>query len=232
METITLNQVIQDKNSLAWNRLCDYIDLLAENELEVFEPRKALGDIIYSQICTLPRSISKLKKVKKMDLYRSSLFIIPPEIGEMESLETIDPYMSDNLKWFPYELVRCKNLNDSRISTRMIFGNEKNRKPFPDLNRITFKYDTKYVRCSICEKIISYEETNQLWITLRLGTDYMPLLANLCSYECQMKLKEPAYGFNKYPHKGGEKLIQPTLDQYEIMDYYTKHRKRSRRKIL
>lgn len=119
----------------------------------------------------MPESNGKLKKVKKVWLYWSNLKRIPPEIGEIESLEYFDPYTSYDLKWFPYELTKCKNLNDSRVSTRAIYGNFKNRKSFPKLNQNPGRYLGEKIKCSICEKPISYDETNQFWTTQRIGTD-------------------------------------------------------------
>ena len=76
----------QDRNSVAWKKLCEYIDSVAENGTDEFVPREALGDELFSQIYTLPESIAKLKKVKKIGLYGSNLKRIPPEIGKMVSI--------------------------------------------------------------------------------------------------------------------------------------------------
>ena len=121
---------VQDRDSVAWKKLCEYVEKVAEEERDEFSPFEELGKELYDQIHTLPESISKLKKVKKMWLYGSQLKRIPPEIGEMESLEYFDPYTSYNLHWFPYEIINCKKLKDSRVSTRAIYGNFKNRKDF------------------------------------------------------------------------------------------------------
>ncbi|MGV6862504.1 MAG: hypothetical protein ACWA41_12085 [Putridiphycobacter sp.] len=206
---------IQDRNSEAWKKLCEYVDIVAKKGSEEFSPRDHLGDKLFEQIYTLPETIGKLKKVKKVWLYGSNLKRIPPEIGQMESLEYFDPYTSYDLKWFPYELTKCKNLKDSRISTRALFGNFKNRKPFPALDNNPVKYEGERVKCSICDKSMSYDETNQLWITLRIGTDTVPLLANLCSKECKARLPLPPKGYVQTPHKGGAKLKQPTYEEWE-----------------
>lgn len=206
----------QNRDSEAWRKLCEYIDQLAENGGEEFSPAEALGRELFSQIYTLPEAIAKLKKVKKVWLYGSQLTSIPPEIGEMESLEYFDPYTSYNLMWFPYEITECKNLKDSRVSTRALYGNFKNRKPFPSLIHNPVRYKGNTVRCSICKKEMTYDETNQLWITLRVGTDDLPLLANLCSKECEDKLPPPEEGYIEHPHKGG-------LEQ-KIPDYFEKRK--------
>jgi Leucine-rich repeat (LRR) protein len=211
----TIENNVQDRNSIAWNKLCEYIDELAENGTAEFDPRKALGKELFLQVFTLPESISKLKKVTTIDLYGSKLKRIPPEIGLMESLEDFDPYTSHDLHWFPYEIMDCQKLKDSRISTRVLYGNFKNRMEFPALNDNPVRYFGEILNCSICKKEITYEETNQLWITLRTGTDSIPLLVNLCSKECEHELPSPPKYFVQYAHKGGADLIQPP-DIYEI----------------
>lgn len=200
---------IQDRNSDAWKKLCDYIDQIAETGNDEFAPREILGDLHFSKIYTLPESIAKLKKVKKVWLYGSKLKQIPPEIGQMGSLEYFDPYTSYDLHWFPYEITNCKNIKDSRISTRALYGNYIYRMDFPRLGHNPIRYRGDKVHCSICSKGMTYEETNQLWITLIIGTDAVPLLANLCSQKCKNILPKPPDNFVKYPHKGGSKLVQP-----------------------
>jgi hypothetical protein len=206
---------VQDRNSIAWQKLCEYIDKVAMDNTDEFLPRKALGNQLFSEIYTLPESISKLKKVKKVGLYGSQLKRLPPEIGEMEALEYLDPYTSYNLNWFPYEITNCKHLKDSRVSTRALFGNYKNRMKFPNLTKNPVKYCGETVKCSVCKQDMTYDKIQQLWITLEVGTDVLPLLANLCSKECEEKLPEPAKGYVKYPHKGGARLKQPSYEEWE-----------------
>lgn len=208
---------IQDKNSVAWQRLCEYVDRIAEEGKDEFSPRDELGAELFSQIYTLPESISKLKEVKKVWLYGSQLKRIPPQIGQMESLEYFDPYTSYHLHWFPYEITKCKKLKDSRISTRALYGNYKNRMEFPSLDHNPVRYFGDKVKCSVCDKVMMYEETNQLWITLRIATDTVPLLANLCSKECQESLPKPPENYLPYPHKGGANLVK-IPDENELWD--------------
>lgn len=205
----------QDRNSEAWAKLCAYIEKVEIEKIEEFSPFEALGHELFSQIYTLPESIGKLKNVKKMWLYGSKLQSIPPQIGEMTSLEYFDPYTSYDLHWFPYEITKCIHLKDSRVSTRALYGNYKNRKPFPDLTTNPVRYNSESVKCSVCESEITYEQTNQKWITLRVGTDDLPLLANLCSLECESKLPKPKKGYVSQPHKGGFDLKQPTYEEWE-----------------
>lgn len=208
---------VQDRNSAAWKKLCEYVDKVAQEEREEFSPLEELGQELFSQIYTLPESISKLKKVKKVWLYGSNLKRIPPEIGQMESLEYFDPYTSYSLHWFPYEITRCKNLKDSRVSTRALYGNYKNRMGFPDLTNNPVHYSGESVHCSICDKLMSYEETNQVWISLTVGTDVLPLLANLCSTKCKDRLPKPPEGYIQFPHKGGSALKQ-LPDEDEMLE--------------
>jgi hypothetical protein len=209
---------VQDRNSDAWKKLCEYVDKVADENREEFSPLDELGQELFSQIHTLPESISKLKKVKKVWLYGSKIKRIPPEIGQMESLEYFDPYTSYNLHWFPYEISKCINLKDSRVSTRALFGNYKNRMRFPLLTHNPVRYFGETLKCSICEKEITYQQTNQLWLTLRVGTDNLPLLANLCSKECEDKLPKPEIGYVNFAHKGGADLKQPSDKEWdEIM---------------
>ncbi|MCR9067014.1 MAG: leucine-rich repeat domain-containing protein [Cytophagales bacterium] len=200
---------VQDRTTKAWRKLCEYIEELAENGEDEFVPREFLGDELFAQIHTLPETISKLKKVRKVGLYGSALKRIPPEIGEMESLEYFDPYTSYDLHWLPYELTKCKQLKDSRISTRALYGNYKNRMTFPSLDHNPVRYDGAVLRCSVCEKELTYETTNQMWISAYVGTDTIPMLANLCSKRCEQDLLTPPKDYVQVPHKGGVDLIQP-----------------------
>lgn len=205
---------IQDKNSVAWKKLCDYVDKVAAENRDEFSPAEELGQELFYQIHTLPESISKLTKVKKVWLYGSKLKRIPPEIGQMEALEYFDPYTSYDLHWFPYEITKCKNLKDSRVSTRALYGNWKNRMGFPRLTHNPVRYSGDTVNCSVCGNIMTYEQTNQLWISLNVGTDVLPLLTNLCSKECERKLPTPPKNYVQFAHKGGADLEQP-LDEDE-----------------
>lgn len=218
---------IQDRNSDAWKKLCNYINQIAESGNEEFSPKEFLGEVHFSEIYTLPESIAKLKKVKKLWLYGSKLKRIPPEIGQMESLEYFDPYTSYDLHWFPYEITNCKNLKDSRISTRVLYGNYKNRMGFPLLDHNPVRYYGDKVYCSVCKKEMTYMETNQLWITLRIGTDIVPLLTNLCSNNCENTLPKPPENYVQYPHKGGSKLVQPP-DEDEMWELKMKKREKEK----
>lgn len=211
---VNVKNNVQDKTSIAWQKLCEYVDKIAEDGSDEFSPCEYLGQELYAQIYTLPASIAKLKKVKKVWLYGSKLKRVPPEIGEMEALEYFDPYTSYDLHWFPYEITNCKNLKDSRVSTRALYGHKK---PFPDLTTNPVRYETSTVACSCCKKEMTYAEIIQLWISLLVGTDVLPLLVNVCSNECKDKLPKPSKSYLKPAHKGGEHLKQP-LEEHELVE--------------
>lgn len=209
---------VQDRNSPAWKLLCQYVDKLAEEKADEFAPFEVLGGELFAQIYTLPKSISKLKHVKKMWLYGSKLKRIPPEIGEMVSLEYFDVYTSYELHWFPFEITSCKNLKDSRVSTRALYGNYKNMMGFPSLKDNPVRYLGDTVKCSACGKIITYNQTNQLWITLSVATDDLPLLGNYCSKECESKLPKPPKKYIQFAHKGGSNLKLPKIEELDVVN--------------
>ena len=86
---------------------------------------------------------------------------------------------------------------------------------FPRLTHNPVRYSGDRVKCSVCKKEMSYAETNQLWIALRVGTDVLPMLTNLCSKDCESKLPQPPKGYVQYAHKGGADLIQPSYKEWE-----------------
>jgi len=207
---------VQDRTSDGWKALCRYIDELAESGAEEFSPLEALGPELYSGIFALPESIAKLKRVTKVWLYRSKLKRIPPEIGEMTALTHLDVYTSYDLQWFPYELTRCRNLVGSRVSTRALYGNYKLRLHFPWLKGNPVRYHGDLLKCSVCGSEISYDKTWQLWISLKVGTDVLPLLVNSCSRQCTLSLPTPPSNYVQEPHQGGTSVAQPT-DYGEMM---------------
>lgn len=201
---------VQDRTTDAWKALCRYIDELEASGGEEFLPLEALGPELYAGIFTLPESIGKLKRVTKIHLYGSKLKRIPPEIGEMTALTHFDVYTSYGLQWFPYELTRCKNLVQSRVSTRVLYGNYKNRLHFPWLKGNPVRYHGDTVKCSVCGCEISYDKTWQLWISLKVGTDVLPLLVNSCSKQCTDSLPTPHPNYVQLAHRGGTSVEQPS----------------------
>ncbi len=193
----------QDTKCSAWKKLNDYIQIAIEKNLEEFDPASAMSLEEWQQIVALPPSIANLKYVKKLLLYGSNLSRIPPEIGEMKSLEEFEPYTSYRLHWFPYEITRCKNLKKSTISTRALYGNIKNSAPFPKLPVNASEIIPEH--CSVCKQPLSNKKNVQKWISLRVATDYVPLLVNACSNNCIKALPTPPdYYLVPYPHDGGK----------------------------
>ncbi len=198
---------IQDTNSDAWRSLEAYIQQLAREGTDEFNPMRAIGPQKWEQILTLPRSIVTLQSVKFMSLYGSHLVRIPPEIGDMKSLEEFDPYTSYRLHWFPFEITHCTKLIRSRVSTRALYGNYKYRPPFPRLPE--YSPDLIPATCSVCRGALRDGYVHQFWISLRVATDVLPLLVNACSDECVGNLPAPESGYVRKPHQGGLKLYQP-----------------------
>jgi hypothetical protein len=159
------------------------------------------------QIVTLPPSISKLKAVKRLMLYGSNLVRIPPQIGEMTALEEFTPYTSYRLHWFPYEVTRCQNMKDSTVSTRALYGNYKFRPSFPQLPDLFDEIIPS--GCSVCGEPFTVFGPQQVWISLRVATDVLPLLVHACSDDCIRSLPAPAKGYIPEPHGGGPEQEQP-----------------------
>jgi hypothetical protein len=49
---------VQDRNSVAWKKLCDYVDKVATENRDEFSPVEELGQELFAQIHTLPETIS------------------------------------------------------------------------------------------------------------------------------------------------------------------------------
>jgi hypothetical protein len=201
----------QDTSLPGWLALLELVEEAARDRRETFSPKEALGAELWEQVVTLPPSIAKLKHVKKLNLYRSSLLRIPPEIGEMESLEQFVPYTSYGLHWFPYEITRCLRLKTSTVSTRALYGNYKYRAPFPALDPVVVALIP--ARCSVCNCLLeSRSAVHQRWLSLNVATDVLPLLVNACSIECTERLPAPTHGYVPFPHRGGRSISQPPSD--------------------
>lgn len=207
---MTFHLEAQDTSLPGWNALLQLIEDAAKDKREIFAPKKELGAELWNDVITLPPSIAKLKHVKKFNLYRSNLLRIPPEIGQMESLTEFIPYTSYGLHWFPYEITACRNLRSSTVSTRALYGNYKHRQPFPSLEPAISALVPAY--CSVCSGPIDSTSVEQVWLSLGVGTDVLPLLVNACSAACVAKLPKPAEGYVQVPHKGGLSVKQSLVD--------------------
>jgi len=78
LQELSLHLDPQDTDSAAWHRLLELIDEAAADGREEFSPAREMDPIDWSQIVTLPSTIAKLKCVKRLILYGSSLERIPP----------------------------------------------------------------------------------------------------------------------------------------------------------
>ena len=140
---------------------------------------------------------------------------LPPEIGGMTALKNLDVYTSYRLHFFPYELTRCSSLRDSRVSTRAVYGNYKYRPPFPALmqpeNAIALSGVTPGA-CSVCATPLDADRLVRRWITLAVGTDWLPLLVAACSVECIRRLPTPPANHVQEAHTGGLDVVQPRSD--------------------
>ncbi|WP_244178772.1 leucine-rich repeat domain-containing protein [Streptomyces rubellomurinus] len=216
----------QDTSSSAWQHFLALIEEAAADGREVFRPLVDLSPQERRQIVTLPPTVAKLTAVKHFILYGSNLVRIPPEIGAMTSLQEFTPYTSYRLHWFPYELTRCPSLKRSTVSTRALYGNEKLRPPFPSLRSgraSTGAFGlgdvepgewgaTSISACSVCDRSLEGIEIHQVWISLRVATDVLPLLVNACSEACVQALPTPPEDYVRTPHVGGPGITQPAGD--------------------
>ncbi|MDB6066946.1 MAG: hypothetical protein JWR26_3154 [Pedosphaera sp.] len=209
LRELSFHSEAQDTSCEAWKVLNDLIEVAASKGSTEFAPGLEMPPESWSQIITLPASISKLKSVRKLYLYGSHLERVPREIGEMESLEELDLYTSYRLHWMPFEVTRCLKLKRSRVSTRALYGNYKYRPSFPRLGGLASNASASPGSCSVCGKDSSPDLLTQLWISLRVATDVLPLLVNACSDECIRRLPRLAPGYVGRPHAGGLDVVQP-----------------------
>ncbi|MFC8448277.1 leucine-rich repeat domain-containing protein [Kitasatospora sp. NPDC057223] len=204
----------QDTSLPGWQHLLELVDEAAADGREEFRPLAELSPQERRQVITLPPAIAGLTEVRHLVLYGSNLVRIPPEIGAMTALEEFTPYTSRRLHWYPYELTRCRRLVRSTVSTRALYGNEKIRPPFPPLSAIPG--DVRRVgggasTCSVCDRVLD-GRARQVWISLRVATDVLPLLVNACSADCVKALPAAPRGYVRTAHRGGPAVVQPPAD--------------------
>ncbi|MCU1675642.1 MAG: hypothetical protein JWM93_400 [Frankiales bacterium] len=218
----------QDTSSPGWHRLLELIDEAVRDGREVFRPLVDLTPVERADLVTLPPTIAKLTRVRHLVLYGSPLVRIPPEIGAMASLEVFEPYTSYALHWFPFELTRCPNLRRSTVSTRALYGNYKYRYDFPQLqpegalatvpNRDDLDPQIRGAEtirsCSVCDGPIEPVRFRQVWISLQVATDVLPLLVNACSEDCVRALPAPPEGYVATTHQGGRHVPQRGLSDW------------------
>lgn len=206
-QELLFHNEVQDTSSDAWKSLEAYISRVRAFGGDELNPMDGIGPEKWEQIVTLPRSIGTLQSVKVLSLYGSHLVRIPPEIGNVRNLEEFDPYTSRCLHWFPFEITHCKNLRISRVSTRCLYGNYKYRPPFPRLPQVSAALTPAL--CSICGGPFRQKDPIQVWISLWVATDVLPLLVHACSNTCIKTLPSAPDGYLQGPHQGGLDLKQP-----------------------
>jgi hypothetical protein len=213
----------QDTECEGWKRLLGLIEQAAADGREEFAPGHDMTEEQWSQVITLPSTIANLKSVKRLLLWGSVLLRLPPEVGEMDSLERFEPYTSHRLHWFPYEITRCKRLTRSLVSTRSLYGNVKNRAPFPklelqedstvglDLRNLqpSASGTTSIKTCSVCDAPLAGAGLYQVWLSLNVATDVLPLLVSACSRGCISRLPQAPDDYVNAPHIGGPDVRQP-----------------------
>lgn len=227
--TVFFHSEKQDLVCDGWKHLLELIEKVAVDEGEEFNPLEDLTLEERRQIVTLPPSIGTLIHVRNFNLYDSALVRIPPEIGDMTSLEVFTPYTSYRLHWFPFEITRCKKLTKSTVSTRALYGNYHFRPPFPELQpdrESIGDLDLGHlspdiwgadaiIACSVCNRPLKDAGLHQVWISLWVAAyDVLPLLVNACSPDCIRRLPTPPQDYVQGAHKGGLQLKQPPQDPH------------------
>ena len=206
---LPLHSEIQDTTCEAWKMLESLVETAATKRSKEFSPGLEMPPELWKQIITLPATISKLTSVRRLYLYGSNLVRLPPEIGAMEGLEELDIYTSYRLHWLPYEVTRCAKLKQSRASTRALYGNYKYRPPFPRLDDASSKANIISHGCSVCGRDCAPESLRQVWVSLLVAADVLPLLVSACSEQCIQKLPIPPKGYVSHSHTGGIGVKQP-----------------------
>lgn len=200
----------QDETAPGWSETKSYSAEVALTRSPVFEPSATISWDNWMRVVTLPSEVSKLSDVKEVKLYGSHLRRLPPEIGALSSLEDLDIYTSYSLHWLPYEVMRCGRLLRSRMSTRALYGNIKNRLPFP---RLSGPIETLLPKtCSVCDRGFGERAPQLRWTTQRIGTDIVPLLIHSCSEACTASVPISPSGYFEAPHKGGGGVGMPTIN--------------------
>lgn len=205
---LRLHDEPQDTECVPWRKLLDAIEHAARTQPEEFAPLRSLSAEERRWIVTLPPSIGRLKSLKRLILYGSALVRLPPEVGELTALQEFVPYTSHRLHWFPYELTRC-GFTRSTVSTRVLYGNHKSKPMFP---RLAPRERAPVRRpCSVCRAPYDDTGTHRRWISLRVGTDVLPLLVNACGDACLAALPTPPHGYVPHAHEGGLGLQHPAM---------------------
>lgn len=181
-----LHRNVQDTSCDAWKRLVEIVEIARGNVTLRFSPMGSIPPDERKDIVTLPKTIGLIEDLVGIDLYGSSLVRVPPELARLVDLREFVPYRSHSLHWYPYELTSCESLAETTVSTRALYGNEKNHAPFPKLTppRIVPSIAPASRPCGVCGETYEDRGTHRRWISRRVGTDVLPLLVNACSDAC------------------------------------------------
>ncbi|MBX2800213.1 MAG: TIGR02996 domain-containing protein [Myxococcales bacterium] len=209
-----LRREIQDTVDRPWVVLGQAIDEARRNGAEFVAPFRNVNRRQRHQVVTLPPSVGQLVSLKRMRLYDSPLVRLPAEIGTCAELQTLDLLQSVRLSWFPHELTRCQLLQDFRVNNRVLFGNPMTCLAFPRLDppdpeRMVVArtlWGPALRRCATCDTEYDDRGLHRYWITARVATETVPLLANLCSAACVELLREETPGATTDPHRGGDTI--------------------------
>lgn len=203
----TLHVEAQDPGAAGWRQLTALIDDVARSGAGDLAPGMHIAPDDWHRVIILPPEIASLTRVRGLRLYGSSLRRLTPEIGRMSALRTLDIYTSYALHWLPYEVTRCEDVYDSRMSTRALYGNRKTRLPFP---RLSGPVDVLMPEtCSVCDLPFEDRSVQLYWTTQRIGTDDVPLLIHSCSDACTDRVPSAPPGYIARPHKGGSDVVLP-----------------------
>ncbi|HPF38831.1 MAG TPA: leucine-rich repeat domain-containing protein [Phycisphaerae bacterium] len=197
----------QDQTAPGWRAITRLIEQSAHARAGILEPSSRIPWEDWIGVITLPMTIASLEKVKQIRLYGSHLRRIPPDIGRMNALQSLDLYRSYLLHWLPYEVLRCRRLTESRMSVRALYGNRKTRLPFPRLsNPIELLLPST---CSVCDRSFDERAPRLHWTTQRVATDTVPLLVHTCSKACVDSVPSAPKGCFERPHRGGGGVGMP-----------------------
>lgn len=197
----------QDLGAPGWSYTLDQVRSGVTEGIKIFDPSAQVPWDDWMKVVTLPEEISQLKTVLQIRLYGSYLRRLPPQIGRLVALEELDIYTSYSLHWLPYEITRCSRLTKSRMSTRALYGNRKTRLPFPRLSAPVEALMPP--TCSVCDRAFGPVAPELYWVSLRIGTDTVPLLIHSCSRDCTLSVPTPPAEYFPRPHKGGEGVGMP-----------------------
>jgi hypothetical protein len=198
---------IPEISAPGWVQLLNIIEAESAADSTIFGPSRMVPPDQWAGVITLPAEIRTLSKTKQIRLYGSHLRRLPPELGRLSALEDLDIYTSYSLHWLPYEVTRCTQLRESRMSTRALYGNAKTRLPFP---RLRGPVDALMPEtCSVCDQPFGVNGPRLFWTTLRIGTDVVPLLIHSCSDDCTARVPDAPAGYHARPHRGGGGVGMP-----------------------